>query len=297
MKYLITGAGPVGRAVARELTARGHECIIMSRHGSALDLGPQVQHITGDATQKESYPADVDGIVHCIHAAYNAEAWRTLLIPAEDTALRIAAERAIPIVFPESIYGFDPSYETFSPGTPLTTSRQGKLGVRAALINTRLASPARAVSVVAADLFGPDSGPGCVYHQLIIGKRIPLALFNAHTKHSVTYLPDFGRALADALLDPTSPPIISVPCAPAITQAEFAHLAGCRHSPITLRPWMLKLGGLFNSDLNGLLEMSYLWEHPSILSGATAQWEATPIEQALRETLRASSPTTSADRK
>lgn len=73
MKYLITGAGPVGRAVARELTARGHKCIIMSRHGSTLDLGPHVQHITGDATQKESYPADVDGIVHCIHAAYNAE--------------------------------------------------------------------------------------------------------------------------------------------------------------------------------------------------------------------------------
>ena len=93
MKFLITGAGPVGRAVARELTARGHECIIMSRHGSVLDLGPYVQHITGDATQKEFYPADVDGIVHCIHAAYNAEAWRTLLIPAEDTALRIAAER------------------------------------------------------------------------------------------------------------------------------------------------------------------------------------------------------------
>lgn len=123
MKFLITGAGPVGRAVARELTSRGHECIILSRHGSVPDLGPYVQHITGDATQKESYPADVDGIVHCIHAAYNAEAWRTLLIPAEDTALRIAAERAIPIVFPESIYGFDPSYETFSPGTPLTTSR------------------------------------------------------------------------------------------------------------------------------------------------------------------------------
>ena len=100
MKYLITGAGPVGRAVARELTARGHECIIMSRHGSTLDLGPHVQHITGDATRKESYPANIDGIAHCIHAAYNAEAWRTLLIPAEDTALHIAAERAIPIVFP-----------------------------------------------------------------------------------------------------------------------------------------------------------------------------------------------------
>ncbi|WP_350338445.1 NAD-binding protein [Corynebacterium sp. MSK072] len=56
MKFLITGAGPVGRAVARELTARGHECIIMSRHGSVLDLGPYVQHITGDATQKRVLP-------------------------------------------------------------------------------------------------------------------------------------------------------------------------------------------------------------------------------------------------
>ena len=60
---------------------------------------------------------------------------------------------------------------------------------------------------------------------------------------------------------------------------------------------MIRLGGLFNSDLHGLLEMRYLWERPSILSGADAQWEATPIEQAIRETLRTDSPTTSTNKK
>jgi NAD dependent epimerase/dehydratase family protein len=60
---------------------------------------------------------------------------------------------------------------------------------------------------------------------------------------------------------------------------------------------MIRLGGLFNSDLHGLLEMRYLWERPSILSGADAQWEATPIEQAIRETLRADSPATSTNKK
>ena len=176
MKYLITGAGPVGRVVARELASRGHECLIMSRHDTTVNLGPRVQHITGDATSKESYPANIDGIAHCIHAAYNAEQWRKLLIPAEETALHIAAERTIPIVFPESTYGFDPNREEVSPTTPLTDSRHGKPGVRAQLIDARLTSRAHTVSVIAADLFGPDSGPGCVYHQLIIGKHFPLAL-------------------------------------------------------------------------------------------------------------------------
>ena len=297
MKYLITGAGPVGRAVARELASRGHECLIMSRHDTTVNLGPRVQNITGDATSKESYPANIDGIAHCIHAAYNAEQWRKLLIPAEETALRIAAERTIPIVFPESIYGFDPNCEEVSPTTPLTGSRHGKPGVRAQLIDTRLASRAHTISVIAADLFGPDSGPGCVYHQLIIGKRFPLALINPHAKHSVTYLPDFGRALADALLDPTSAPIVATPCAPALTQAEFADRAGCHRTPITIHPWMLKLGGLLSTDLRGLVEMTYLWERPSILTGATARWKATPIEQALRETASGDSATASAKSK
>lgn len=290
MRFLITGAGPVGRALARDITARGHKCIIMTRKPitlEALGLDPATQLITADATHYESYPDNIDGIAHCIHAPYDAQLWRKLLIPAERTALAVAAKRDIPIVFPESVYAFDPYYEEVTPDTPLTHSPQGKPGVRAALLAARRASPACATSVVASDLIGPDPSPGCVYHQLIIGRRFPLALYNAHAKHSVTYLPDFARALADALLAPSSPPLITTPSAPALTQTEFAELAGCIHLPITIRPWMVRLGGYVDPNLKGLQEMRYLWTRPSILTGSIAEWDATPTDVALQEIAQA----------
>lgn len=281
MHFLITGAGPVGRALSRELAKRGHTCTIMTRRQPQFATSENVDFKKGDATHSDAYPDQIDGIAHCIHAPYDAQKWRDLLIPAEETVLKVATRWGIPVVFPESMYGFDQSYEVISPDTPLTRSRNGKPGVRATLIENRLASPSRTTSVIAADLYGPDAGPGCVYHQLIIGKKRPLALFNAHAKHSVTYLPDFARALADALLDDSTPPIISTPCAPALTQAEFARRAGCQHSPITIHPWMLKVAGVASTDLRGLKEMRYLWDRPSILTGATSSWQATPTDEAL----------------
>ena len=282
MHFLITGAGPVGRSLSRELAKRGHTCTIMTRWQPHFAASRNVQFKKGDATHSDAYPEQIDGIDNRIHAPYDAQKWRDLLIPAEETVLEVAAKRGIPVVFPESMYGFDQTYEVISPDTPLARSRNGKPGVRAALIENRLASPARTTSVIASDLYGPDAGPGCVYHQLIIGKKRPLALFNAHAKHSVTYLPDFARALADALLDESTPPIVSTPCAPALTQAEFARSAGCQHSPITIRPWMLKLGGIVSTDLRGLQEMRYLWDRPSILTGTKSSWQATPTDEALK---------------
>ena len=111
MRFLITGAGPVGRALARDITARGHKCIIMTRKPitlEALGLDPATQLITADATHYESYPDNIDGIAHCIHAPYDAQLWRKLLIPAERTALAVAAKRGSPIVFPESVSAVDP---------------------------------------------------------------------------------------------------------------------------------------------------------------------------------------------
>ena len=152
MHFLITGAGPVGRALSRELVKRGHTCTIMTRQQPHFAASGNVQFKKGDATHSDAYPEQIDGIAHCIHAPYDAQKWRDLLIPAEETVLEVAAKRGIPVVFPESMYGFDQTYEVITPDTPLTRSHNGKPSVRATLIENRLASPSHTTSVIVAAL-------------------------------------------------------------------------------------------------------------------------------------------------
>lgn len=83
MHFLITGAGPVGRSLSRELAKRGHTCTIMTRRQPHFAASRNVQFKKGDATHSDAYPEQIDGIAHCIHAPYDAQKWRDLLIPAE----------------------------------------------------------------------------------------------------------------------------------------------------------------------------------------------------------------------
>lgn len=285
--YLVTGAGPVGRAVARRLHELGHRAVVMSRGSRPDALESTIEHRRGDASNPADYPDGIAGIAHCIHAAYDARIWRELLVPAEQTALEVARQRDVPIVFPESVYAFDKEAQVVTPATPLTDSRSGKPGVRADLLKARAASGAQAFSVVASDLYGPDAGAGCIVHQLIIGRKRPFALINDSVAHAVTYLPDLARMIVDALLATTPLPRIMVaPTAPAVTQRQLAEMAGCEHRPFVITPWMVKLGGVFDFSLRGLVEMLYLWERPADVDGSVADWKPTAIEVGLEACLR-----------
>ncbi len=70
MKIVVFGAGFVGGAIARELTARGHEVTAVSRSGAA-DLPPQVNSVAGgvhDPVFLASVTAKADAVVSALPA-------------------------------------------------------------------------------------------------------------------------------------------------------------------------------------------------------------------------------------
>jgi len=104
--HVVTGAGPVGRTIAEQLAAAGHEVRVLTRSGS----GPEhrlVERVAVDVCDEAALRPLLDGapaVFHCVHAAYTAKAWRLELAANEQSVLRAAAGTVV--VFPESLYSY-----------------------------------------------------------------------------------------------------------------------------------------------------------------------------------------------
>ncbi|WP_160165417.1 NAD(P)H-binding protein [Acidipropionibacterium acidipropionici] len=108
MKYLITGAGQIGSAIAQQLIDAGHDVAIIRRSEKPVPGTPSARVIAGDAGDTALLERELDGVdavFHCIHAAYDADAWRKVLPGRELAVMDAAAARDVPVVFPESVYG------------------------------------------------------------------------------------------------------------------------------------------------------------------------------------------------
>jgi len=151
---VVTGAGPVGRTIAEQLAAAGHEVRVLTRSGSGPEH-PLVERVAVDVRDEAALRPLLDGapaVFHCVHAAYTAKAWRLELAANEQSVLRAAAGSVV--VFPESLYSYTATDRPMTEDAP-RDAVGGKRGVRAELLAARVRATTPTVSVVASDFFGP----------------------------------------------------------------------------------------------------------------------------------------------
>lgn len=279
MRYLITGAGQVGSQLARDLTASGHEVVLLGRStGADSGITPGATVLSGDAGDPATVRAaakGADAIFHCVHAAYSAAAWRRELPGREATVMDAAAELDIPVVFPESVYAFGLGARDLHENSPAApVSPLGR--VRADLLASRAAHPARTASVVASDLVGPTATPkssvilATVLSPASNGRRA-WVMGDPDAPHAVTYIPDLSRAMVAAapLAEPVGA-VLLAPTAPAISQRQMAvdaaravgrESAGVSHIPAAA----FALCAPVSPTTRELFRQRYLWSAPSAL--------------------------------
>ncbi|EEI17133.1 NAD-dependent epimerase/dehydratase family protein [Corynebacterium lipophiloflavum] len=292
---LVIGAGPVGTAVTDELIKRGREVFVLTRSGTAVR---GARSLAGSAADPRDLQAafDTSGanrVIDCMHAPYDAAVWRSTLIPAEKTVLGLAAEREIHVTFPESVYAFGERANTVT-ATSEVVATTGKPGIRAQLLIARTHANTPVCSVVASDLYGPGCGRTAVAHALIVEPlqraTRTMALIDSSALHPFTYLPDYARALVGASQNQLTG-ITITPTADSVCQREFAERAAYAgklraHTPLELKKWMLQFAGLFNRDIHGLVEMTWLWDSPRFVQG-TYDWAPTDLDEGLHRTFEA----------
>ena len=276
MRYLITGAGQIGTQLALDLHKAGHETRALRRQHPAT---PSDRTLVGDAGDRASLRAAAEGadaIFHCIHAPYSAKAWRTHLPQREAAVMDVAAELNIPVVFPESVYAFGLGAQSLTENSPVApVSPLGQ--VRAELLAARAAHPAKTVSVVASDLFGPTStSKGSVILATVVGPASrgsrAWVLGDPDAHHAVTYTPDLTRAMiASASLAQTGSTTLIAPTGPALSQrqmvADVAKAAGNAEAPgVTRIPSAaFALCAPISPTTRELYRQRYLWNAPSEL--------------------------------
>lgn len=271
MQHLVIGAGPIGRSIATHLSQAGSSVRLASRSGSGPDL-PGVERLVLDARDADALSAalaDVTVVFLCTHAsAYRADVWERELPPLEATVLETAARHDATVVFPESLYAFDPR-TTITETSPHAPAHA--LGViRTMLLTQRAASPARTISVAASDYVGPGTGPnahgGDRMSEPARAGRTVRPLGSPDVDHAWTYLPDLAAAMVRAAQLPPEPDRFLLAPSFHATQRElasaYAHAAGRESVSVRAIPsWLLRGIATIHPGTRGIAGTLPAFEH------------------------------------
>ena len=299
---VVLGAGPVGRAVAAELSRRGRPPTVVTRSGTPV---PGATAVAGDVTDAAGLAALLRdrgaGVVfQCAQPDYHR--W-----PAEFPALQAAvvdASAAVGarLVVVENLYGYGPHDGPLTERTPLAaTTRKGRVraemwrALRAAHEEGRVA----ALAVRASDFFGPGV-TGSAFGERFVDPLLagrPAEIYGPpEHRHSITYVPDLASAMVElATHDRAYGAAWHAPNEPPISIDELvrqiATAAGTTPRVRRLRPWQLRLAGLFVPAARESVEMLYEFDDDLVVDDSAGRAEfglgSTPREHQIAETVAA----------
>ena len=274
---VILGAGPIGRAVAAALVARGHRPTIVTRSGTQVDGADALAADLTDPTAAKSALATATAAFQCAQPEYHR--WAEEFPGLQRRILDACESSGATLIALENLYGYGPVDRPMTEQLPMRpTTRKGR--VRAAmweeLAEAHTSGRVPTAAVRASDFYGPHVLASAYgerfFPRLVAGKKAEL-LGDPAALHSVAYAPDVGEAMVRVADDPTSwGRAWHVPTAPAVTQVEIvrqaAEAAGVDPAHTVVRPWMLRLVGPFNKGAKEMIEMLYEFDEDFVVDSS-----------------------------
>lgn len=318
MHHLVIGEGQIGRAIIDRALEDGDTVTVLRR--SPAEPSPGIRRVTGDLLDPGVLGEALTGAdaVHaCFHAPYDARLWAQQLPPRELAVLDAAAVAGIPVLFPESMYGYQGGAADLAEGASLSP-RDAKGEVRRQLLEQRAGHPASTLSLVAADLLGPTSVGtqasvmcAMAIERIAAGSRA-VVLGDPAAPHSLTFVPDLAVAMLHAArhaerLAPSGDAVLHAPSAPARTQTELIGTASTlleerERWPLVIPRLALRALAPLHTFARELHGIAGLWYEPCVLREGVlttdeglrpTSWEDA-LEQTVRATVAARTPDTRA---
>ncbi|MFO0009164.1 MAG: NAD-dependent epimerase/dehydratase family protein [Betaproteobacteria bacterium] len=299
---VVGGNGTIGAVAVRHLAAAGCEVRIVQRHPRLIE---------GAVATASADVLDLDGLTKAVEGSdviylilglpYDAKVWLEGFPRAVSHAVEAARRVGARLVYFDNVYMYGPVQGVMTEDTPDNpTTQKGLARARAARVLMEAVEKGAIRGLIArsADFYGdyrPFDQVKAMAKKLLKGQKAQLLLRDDRV-HSLTYIPDAGRAVAalgqqadafDAIWHmPTDPN--------ALTGAQLVALIGAllgkdaRHT--VLPKLLLRMVGLFDGTVRGLLEMSYQFEQDyRVDSSKIARaygLTATPMRQGLAEHLK-----------
>ena len=298
--HVIIGSGPLGKATARELVRRGRQVRMVNRSGKTGGVPAGVELVTGDAFDGARIIEVTRGaavVYQCAQPPYNE--WPEKFPPFQKAILEAVAKNGAKLVVAENLYMYgDTNGQPIREDSPYQYhTKKGKVRAEMAqaVLDAHASGKLRAVIGRASNFFGPEDRAvnDFAIRPALLGKTINL-IGRMDQPHTFSYVLDFGKLLAElGTHDEAFGQVWFAPSPAPVTQAEFVKMLEAEiGKPVKYLaggPAMLRLLGLFNPLIRETVEMVYEWNQPFIVDTTKAEkafgWQATPMTQALKETV------------
>ncbi len=310
-RYVVLGAGPIGRAVTAELLADGHAVTVVTRSGTAVP-GADAVAMAGDDPALRGVLAGTSAVVIATNPPYHrwASDWPPLLRNVIDAAEASGCD----VVLIGNLYAYPLGVLMTADGPLDPPTRKG--AVRAALWDELLAAHragrVRATEVRASDYIGPEAlttegaHAGRRLVTPVLAGRTAFVFGQPDAPHSWTAVSDIAATVVAAIgsdeawgrpwVVPTAEPRSLRQIAMAI-----AENAGAPQPRLTRMPQALLLAGaLVSLMLRELLEMRSQHDTPFVCDGTDTTdllgVPATPWPEIIASTVHAARGTVAAGR-
>ncbi len=299
MQVILGSGGVIGRGLAEILPKYTDRVRLVSRHPSAVNNNDEL--VKGDLTdnvqtEKAVEGADVAYLV--LGMEYKLSVWQRDWPKVMTNVINACKKFNTKLVFFDNVYSYGRVDGWMTEKTPMNPS--SKKGEVRAQIGRQLISEyeqgnINAIIARAADFNGPTKMTflyPLVYDKVMKGKKAQW-LINADLKHSLTYTADAAKATA--LLGNTADAYNRVWHLPtdrnAPTGKELIQMVqdtyGKNTGYTTLSRWMLKMVGLFVSEIREMDEMLYQYDSEYLFDSSDFEnhfFKATPMKKSVEET-------------
>ena len=302
-KTVILGYGPVGRAIAQELTASRRPCVVAQRKRPG-DLPEGVGFAACDALDGAALRRVTEGassLICSVGLAYDSAVWEASWPKLMANLIDACETTGARLIFIDNLYMYGPQALPLREDMPMAaTGRKGK--VRAAITlqwqQAHRAGRVKATALRAPDFHGPDVSLSIfgdpTIGNLAKGKAAQLVI-TPDAPHALAYVPDVAHA-AVLLLDAPDDAygeIWHAPCAPARTPREILAMVaaqlGVKPRLMVMPGWTMPLVGLFMPFIREWQETHF--QHDRAFEVDSRKFEqrfgmkATPLEEGLVRTV------------
>jgi nucleoside-diphosphate-sugar epimerase len=304
--HVILGTGPLGQSIMRELLKRGKTVKMVNRSGKRpADVPATVEVVASDVYDADKVRAATTGAVvvyQCAQPAYTE--WVEKFPPLMKSVLEGLTDSGAKLIIGENLYMYgDTDGQPLHEGLPYDQhTRKGKVRGEVAqmALDAHRAGKVRVAIGRGADFYGPGVLDSLTGERAILpaleGKAGQLA-GNIDLPHTLTYIEDFGKALA--ILgegDEALGQVWHVPNPPTISQRQWMTMVfeelGKPPKMSGVSRLMMTIAGLFVPAAREIVEMMYEFEKPYIVDHSKfrrtfgeAFGEPTPHREAVRRTV------------
>ncbi len=275
MQTILGSGGIIGIELAKELTKYTKSIRLVSRNPQKIN--PDDELFTADLTKTEEVLKATEGsetIYLTVGLKYSIKVWQNKWPVIVKNVIDACVKHKSKLVFFDNIYMYDKDYlNLMNEETPVNPpSKKGKVRAKIAqmVLNAGKEQGLQVLIARAADFYGPGIKGNSVltetvFNNLKIGKKANW-LGSIKYKHSFTYTPDAGKAVAMLGNDPDAYgqvwhlPTTSDPFTGKEWIESIAKELGVKPKYQVASKFMVRLLGLFVPVMRELVEMIYQYD-------------------------------------